>query len=54
MRFESRELKPYAEPVVAAELKEGSVYFAVTFADEDTLIPTMETVVFVGRDLAGC
>jgi hypothetical protein len=51
MRFEARELKPYAEPVSAAELKEGSVYFALTFIDEDMLTPTMETVVFVGRDL---
>ena len=51
MRFEARELKPYAEPASAAELKQGSVYFALTFCDEDMLIPTMETVVFVGKDL---
>lgn len=51
MRFEGRELKPYAEPVSAAELKQGSAYFAVTFVDEDMLIPTMETVVFIGRNL---
>jgi hypothetical protein len=51
VRFEGRELKSYAEPVSAAELKEGSVYFALTFVDEDMLIPTMETLVFAGRDL---
>ena len=50
-RFEGQELKSYAEPVSAAELKEGSVYFALTFVDEDMLIPTMETLVFAGRDL---
>jgi hypothetical protein len=51
MRFEARELMPYGEPVSAAELKEGSVYFVVTFVDEEMLIPAMETVVFVGRNL---
>lgn len=51
MHFEGRELKPYAEPISAADLKEGSVYFALTFVDEDMLIPTMETLVFVGRDV---
>jgi hypothetical protein len=50
MRFE-RELKPYAEPVPANRLREGSVYFSVTFVDEEMLIPTMETVVFIGRNL---
>ncbi|HXI91803.1 MAG TPA: hypothetical protein VNO24_17455 [Blastocatellia bacterium] len=51
MRFEARELMPYGEPVSATELQEGSIYFAVTFVDEDMLIPTMETLVFVGRNL---
>lgn len=51
MRFEARELRPFAEPVSAAELQEGSVYFAVTFVDADMLIPTIETLVFVGRNL---
>ena len=51
MRFEERELKPYAEPISASELKEGSVYFSVTFIDDDMLIPLIETLVFIGRDL---
>jgi hypothetical protein len=51
MRFEARELKPYAEPVPPAELKEGSVYFAVNYCDEEMHIPLMETLVFAGRDL---
>lgn len=51
MNFEGRELKPYAEPVSAAELREKEVYFAVTFVDDDMLIPVMETLVFIGRNL---
>lgn len=49
MRFE-REVKSYAEPVSAAELKEGSIYFFVNFIDGELLIPAMEPVVFVGRN----
>jgi hypothetical protein len=43
MRFEERELKSYAEPVTPNLLTEGEVYFSVQFADEDMLIPIMET-----------
>ena len=52
LHFEARELKPYAEPVSSADLREGEVYFAVNFIDDEMLIPTMETVVFAGRNLA--
>lgn len=53
MRFEARELKPYlSEPVTSSELKIGAVYFRVSFMDENMQIPTMETIVFIGRDLA--
>jgi hypothetical protein len=51
MRFEARGLKPYAEPVTATVLKEGGVYFSVQFADDDMLIPIMETWVLAGRKL---
>jgi hypothetical protein len=51
MHFESRELKPYAEPVLGSDLKEGSVYFFVNFADEAMLLPTIQPVVFIGRNL---
>ncbi|MDR3748415.1 MAG: hypothetical protein P4M04_09720 [Acidobacteriota bacterium] len=50
-RFEERELPPYAEPVLVNELKEGSVYFFVNYVDEEGLIPQMETVIFIGRNL---
>lgn len=51
MRFEERELPPHAESVSPNELQEGGVYFSVTFVDRDMLIPTMEAVVFIGRNL---
>ena len=47
-RFEERELKPYAEPVLADQLQEGKVYFSVIFLDEDGLVPIMEPRVFIG------
>jgi len=48
MRFEERELKPYAEPVLPGQLQEGKVYFSIIFVDEDGLVPSMEPRVFVG------
>jgi carboxypeptidase family protein len=50
LRFE-RELKTYAEPISADELKKGSIYFFVNFVDEEMLIPTMDTVVYIGENL---
>ena len=50
-RFEERELKPYAEPIAASDLKEEAIYFFVNFVDEEMLVPTMETVVYVGENL---
>jgi hypothetical protein len=51
MRFEERDLKPYAQPVTAKVLEQGKVYFSVQFADDDMLIPIMETWVFAGCNL---
>ena len=50
-RFEARELKPYAEPISAQDLREGRVYFSLTFVDDKMLIPTVSPLVFIGRDL---
>jgi hypothetical protein len=50
IHFEEREIKPYAEAVSATELKIGEVYFFVNYVDH-LLTPTMETVVFIGRNL---
>ena len=51
MIFESRELKSSADFVQVSELKEGTVYFHLLFCDDDLLIPWMEPVVFIGRNL---
>lgn len=53
MRFEARELTEHSEPVSATSLKEGVVYWSIQYADEDLLIPLMETLVFVGKNLDG-
>jgi len=49
MRFEARDLKPYAEPVVADDLREGEVYFSVQFVDEKMHIPIVGTWVYAGK-----
>jgi hypothetical protein len=49
--FEARDLEPNPEPIPDGAFREGSVYFFVTFGDEDRLIPTLEPYVFLGRDL---
>jgi|SRR5689334_351447 hypothetical protein len=51
MVFESRNLTPYAEPVEASTLKTGTVYFFLNYTDSEMLIPTLEPMVFVGRNL---
>jgi len=51
LRFEGRVLPPSAEYVKSSDLKEGETYFMVGYADRDLLIPHLEPVVFVGRDL---
>jgi len=51
MRFEARELMPYAEPISTALLREGEVYFSIQYADENLLVPLIETLVFAGRNL---
>jgi len=51
MRFEARDLKPYSEPINVHELQEGTIYFALGFLDREMLIPTLEPVVYIGKDL---
>ncbi len=51
MYFDGRELQPSAERVLSTELEEGEVYFALNFVDDEMLIPIMETLVFVGKNL---
>ena len=49
--FAGRELPQGAEPVTSAQLKVGIHYFSVQYLDDNLLIPTIETLVFLGRDL---
>lgn len=52
MQFESREVKPFAEPVSLSDLREGCIYFSVGFLDkEEMLVPIVEPLVFLGRNL---
>jgi hypothetical protein len=51
LRFDARDLKPYAETVSAKDLVEGTVYYSVHFVDGDALIPAMDPLVFIGRNL---
>jgi hypothetical protein len=53
MRFEERELKDYAEPVIPVQLRRGGVHFSVQFVDEDLLVPVVQPLVFLGKDLTG-
>jgi hypothetical protein len=51
MRFEARDLKGYVDHVKAADLVVGRPYFRVCFIDKDMVIPGLEAVVFIGRNL---
>jgi len=51
MRFEAKELKPYAVPVQTDQLKAGEIYFSVQFVDEEMLIPIMEPLIYLGKNL---
>ena len=51
MYFDRRELKPYAEPVSADALHERTIYFFLNFMDDKMLVPSMDPMVFVGRNL---
>lgn len=51
MRFEARDLKPYAEPIPPSDLKMGVIYFAVNFIDDAMLIPVVAPRVYIGEDL---
>lgn len=51
MRFDGRELNPYTISVSASTLEKGCVYFSVIYSDPDMLVPTIYTLVFIGRGL---
>jgi hypothetical protein len=49
--FEGRELKSYGEYVLAAELVVGRVYFSIGCVDADMVVPHLDPLVFLGRNL---
>lgn len=51
MRFEAVDLKPFAESISSDLLHAGRVYFAIGYVDRAMLIPEMQTLVYIGKDL---
>jgi hypothetical protein len=51
MYFEGRELVSPAESIGSRELREGGVYYAITYIDDEMLQPNIESLVFIGKDL---
>ena len=51
--FAATDLKPYAEPVPSEELRQGQVYLALQFVDEDLLVPVLQPLLFLGWNLDG-
>jgi hypothetical protein len=52
IRFEARELRPYAQAIGEDDLRVGVVYFFLHYCGERSLDPKLEPVVFIGRDLS--
>jgi hypothetical protein len=51
MTIQEPDMSQRPQPVSAAALKAGRIYFSLTFADDAELVPMLEPMVFVGRDL---
>lgn len=52
-QFEARTLHRYSEPLTKSDLEEGGIYFVCSFLDKEMVIPQLQPVVFVGRNLKG-
>jgi hypothetical protein len=51
LRFDAREIPPYAEYVDPSELAIGKTYFSVTYVDDSLVTPELRAYVFLGRNL---
>lgn len=51
LRTVARDLPDAAEPISVDDLAIGEIYFAVRFADEQLLVPIVEPIVYIGKDL---
>lgn len=49
--FEIGDLR-YDESVHNGQLREGEIYYQVTYLDDLTLVPMLQPYVFIGRDLS--
>jgi hypothetical protein len=49
--FPGRDVPPYMQPVPQDQLLAGQGYFSVGFLDEAMLVPHLEPLVFLGKDL---
>ena len=41
------------KPVLAEDLRKGTIYLSLCYLDEQLLVPVMETLVFLGSDIFG-
>jgi hypothetical protein len=44
-------LNDYAKPVSPSDLRRGQIYIDVNYIDYEMLVPVIETLVFIGRNL---
>lgn len=51
MWFEGREVKPYADSVEKHRLQAGSVYYTVTFFDDEMTVLELTTMVYLGTTM---
>ena len=51
VRFAPRKLTPYGKYVKPSGLVEGEIYYTVHFLDDHMLVPELNTLVFIGRNL---
>jgi len=51
IHFPARDLEPYPQPVSADQLRDGSLYYCLNYVDHEMLIPVMDSIVFIGRNL---
>ena len=51
LRFQARDLTPYGKYLQPSALVEGDTYFAVHFLDDQMLVPELDPLLFIGRNL---
>lgn len=49
-KFDQREIPSYARPIPSDQLVEGETYFHVSYVDRNMKIPTVSSLVYVGKN----